>query len=162
MLTLDSAFLAEIQLEDYDTLFAAEIAGEAGLYYEAFEMYNFAVGHLEYAMRLYRKGGDLEKAREMLQQITRVHQVIIDKNAEVELTEFRDVSSTNVYFRIDTVLRQKNDSVWAILSAGSNDGVFEGSKGDVKGIYSQEYENRGDLSLEKQRCLKFFQIRPMY
>ncbi len=156
VLALDSAFLAEFELEDPDTLFLAEIAGEAALYYEAFGWYNIAIGHYEYSMRLFRKAGNMEKAREMLKLLTSAHQDVKTNDVEVELTTLRSVSSTNVYFRIDTVLRQNYDSVWVVLSSGSNDGIFAGSKGDVKGIYLEEYENRGNLSLGKAEVLEVF------
>ncbi len=156
VLSLDSAILAESGIQDPDTLFLARTTDESAQYYEAFGLYSPAVGYFEYAMRLYRKAGEHLKAREMLQQLTRLHNAIKTNDEEVEFSEFRSPATTMVYFRIDSIVMQKNDSVWVVLSSGSNDGIFNGSKGDAKGVFSTDYKERGDLSLGKAEVLEVY------
>ncbi|MEZ5196627.1 MAG: tetratricopeptide repeat protein [Bacteroidales bacterium] len=144
---LDSAMLAEFTMDDPDLLFLAACCSESGDYYKMLGYYGVAVFYYDLSMGFYQKSGDTSEARAILSQINLIYNGIRSEDFSIDLGNGRETSEQKVYFRIVEITRQNNDSLWAIVNAGTNDGIFLGGTGDARGIYREQYADRSDLLL---------------
>jgi len=52
-----------------------------------------------------------------------------------------------VVFRVDSVLYQRNDTVWVVIDGGTEDNIIQGATGNTYSVYSSDNPDRGTLIL---------------
>ncbi|MCF8233298.1 MAG: caspase family protein [Bacteroidales bacterium] len=115
--------------------------------------YNEAIGYLFQAMDLMKTEADTVLVDEFILQLASYYNAIEENNLMLE-TDPDSLQKTWVVFRIDSVLRISNDTMWVCINGGSNENITEGSTGSAFSVYSGDEPDRGNIILGNGRLLE--------
>jgi len=116
--------------------------------------YDLAIISYNKALKTYQNLGEYENAKSVHSSIIDCYNALIADGLEADFAPFVKKQPTRISFRVGVVLQESNDSTWVLIDGGSNDGLFQGAKGQALGVYDEEYKDRGNNLLGKAEVIE--------
>jgi CHAT domain-containing protein/Tfp pilus assembly protein PilF len=110
--------------------------------------YGLALDSYKQLLNEFEKTGLTDSLAGIIIKISRCYDGLKKKNAPFEYLN-KQTKTEFINFKITEIIKKSQDTVFAEIEAGSIEGIFKGSKGEVTSIYSPENKERGSKNIGK-------------